>query len=327
MANCDRLFKRMNSNLLLSKENKSELIRIREILRQKIRSFFMEKGLTVKFQTQGSYALNTIIKPYSDSHFDIDDGVYLLYNNDLPYKAATYKKWLHDAVAGHTNSDSNKNKCVRVQYSKGYHVDFTFYHRKHEKTPFLATNNSDWIESDPLMFNKWVREQSNNDSQVFRIIRYLKCWKEHRKVNISGFILTILVVRNISRDERDDIAFKQTMERICQSLRLNYSCTRPTPPVGEELLDPSKRQIILAAFNDLLTFASEAIDENNHLKSSRKWQRCFGSDLFEDGIDEDEVNSIANELKSGRLQSSRIGLLTLNGKDMKVPDNKGFYGR
>src|SRR5687767_4299908 len=91
MANCNNLFQDFNKAIKLDEDNRVNLRTKRNSLRDRINEGFAEikkqktilEALKVTvneeiyFQSQGSYVMDTIIKPQRvDDDYDLDDGVY-----------------------------------------------------------------------------------------------------------------------------------------------------------------------------------------------------------------------------------------------------------
>jgi hypothetical protein len=130
-----------------------------------------------------------------------------------------------EAAENHTEQQpKDKDPCVRVHFKDGYHVDLVIYYKKEFEHPHLAHKRDGWIVSDPKEFMDWFNRQADPDGQLKRIVRYFKAWRDHLRGDMpSGLILTILATTNITFDDRDDIAFLETMKRIHNSLNSSAS--------------------------------------------------------------------------------------------------------
>jgi len=143
-----------------------------------------EKKLTFTKFDQGSYAINTGIKP-KDDDYDIDVGVLFDLTND-EYDSSKLKQLVFDKLDEQHNRTVVFNRpCITVKYSDGYHVDLAIYSdndndyhiawgKKNSKT------NKCWYKSEPKELTSWVKDVSDVDaesSQFRRVVRYLKKWK------------------------------------------------------------------------------------------------------------------------------------------------------
>jgi hypothetical protein len=104
----------------------------------------------------------------------------------------------------------------------------------------------------------------------------------------SGFALTILVTENYQANERDDIAFTNTLRTMYESLEKSFKCWRPTTPkedIFEELAESRKSQF-MDALARLIKNCNKADEETNYKTSSEYLRKEFG-DRFPLGKDED----------------------------------------
>ena len=90
-------------------------------------------------------------------------------------------------------------------------------------------------------------------------------------------VLTILGANHFYKHTRDDISFKETLVLIEAELLRNFKCTRPTTPIGEDLLkDYTGKDDFIKCLGSLISSAKKAIEETNHKKSCEIWQKEFG---------------------------------------------------
>ncbi|WP_105979203.1 nucleotidyltransferase domain-containing protein [Bacillus paralicheniformis] len=195
MADCRTQFNKFHDNIKLKEEN--EVLKDkRDLIIKKLNEKLLEEtNYEFSIFNQGSYAMHTGIKPLNDD-YDIDVGLYFEMDKDNvdPIEA---KKWIHNALEGHTKDVKIKKPCVTVTYAAGYHVDVTVY----------AANNSDgkvylakgkpsskaedkyWDESNPKDLIKTIKENlsdENDRKQFRRVVRYLKRWKDYKFNSVNG---------------------------------------------------------------------------------------------------------------------------------------------
>lgn len=139
---------------------------------------------------QGSYAMKTGIKPV-DRDFDIDVGLRFEIRKS-EYDPVAVKRWVHDAVAGHTQKVELRKSCVTIFYQEQgedlYHVDLAVY-ASADGTDYLAKGKTTsapdqrfWEASDPQGLIKAITGRfTGQDAEQFRrVIRALKRWKDER---------------------------------------------------------------------------------------------------------------------------------------------------
>lgn len=144
-----------------------------------------DKSLTFKKFDQGSYAMNTGIKP-KDDDYDIDVGIIFDIKND-EYDSNKLKKLVFDKLDNQHNRTVEFNRpCITVKYSDGYHFDLAIY-ADNQGDLHIAWGkehsqiNRCWYKSEPKKLTQWVSDVSttSEESEQFRrCVRYLKKWKE-----------------------------------------------------------------------------------------------------------------------------------------------------
>ncbi|WPV66927.1 hypothetical protein [Chitinophaga sp. LS1] len=129
----------------------------------------------------------------------------------------------------------------------------------------------------------WFNEIADANPQIRRLVRYTKAWCDYRefarvdKKMPSGLVLTILVVNNFYSHDRDDIALKETMVNMEYTLSKNFSCGRPTPEQGENLLSSyTNKDYFMKCLSDFISNAKEALKESNGVNACAHWQKNFG---------------------------------------------------
>lgn len=291
MAQCNDLFLEFDEEIKLKSGKKASLRTSRNTLRSKIKSHFKDelKIKAPKFWGQGSYMMNTTLKPI-EGEYDIDDGVYLEHLVDEKEKdwptPRTVHSWVQKAVEGHTDTPTkNKNTCVRVIYKNDYHVDFPIYIKaSNDEYPKLAHLDKGWIYSDPKKLTNWFADHvEDKGSQLKRIVRYIKAWKDKKKSSNkfpSGMILTILAANNfvIGYEDDDDSALIATLQNIQDELNESFSVTRPVFPYEELLNDWSQasEDNFLNKLSDFVKIGQEALEVEDKEITSKKWIRVFG---------------------------------------------------
>lgn len=310
MAVLHKEFITYNKTIKLTTTRKESLKKSRKELRKKMRSWFKEnkpKELQPKFKGQGSFDMNTGVNPiptYNEDgekslKYDLDDGVYFIEKEDEDNQRAinTWHDWVFDSVENHTGEDSiRKTTCVRVVFADGHHIDLPIYY-KNDGTIELAHKSKGWLESDPKEFVEWFNNLKT--SQLERIVRYLKAWKNYREDNNSnlklpsGFELTILAANNYVEDDNDDKSFRETIRKIDTELNKSngFKCIRPTTPKDEDVFidySDTKKDNFLNTLSSLLKDLDRADDEKNFRKASEILRNNQFGDRFPLGEDKDE---------------------------------------
>lgn len=234
MAQIQRYFDEFHKAIALGRFDEEATLRekrdiIRNKLQDKLPAQFEEAGEespSFGFADQGSYALGTGIKPVSGD-YDIDQGLYFdVTENDYP-DPIVLKKRVRDALQGQTKSVAIRRSCVTVFYQREgeeiYHVDLAVYRspdaggapKLAKGKEFSQTENKFWELSDQSGFVEWVRDGFDEDgrSQLRRLIRYMKRWKDERFDSTgngapTGIALTVALRSSFSPHYSDTLARK-----------------------------------------------------------------------------------------------------------------------
>lgn len=340
MANTHDLFKHYNEAIKLSETDRLKLQGARDSLRSRMNNAFMKLNETDRlthelvFQTQGSYIMDTIIKPES-ADFDLDDGVY--FHGPLSEEQRKDTKAFHNIILKAIDKNieieeiQDKSTCVRVKYFSNFqdrdlafHIDLPIYYAENYETPELAHKEEGWVESSPIEFvewferkaasgfeksfliesfktnneyeplTKWFSDIRKNDTQLRKIVRYLKAWADLKKNEMPcGIIMTILAAKNFFPNDRDDIALKNTLVKIKEDLdQNNFTCYRPTPKRDEDLFaktSPEEKEFFKKSLISFIESAEQAIEHPNQKDACSKWQKHLGN-RFPCHLAKDEID-------------------------------------
>ena len=226
MLDLQNEFMDFHDAIKLDDENE-ELIQKREILLKKLKDNISDDAVSFTHFNQGSYAMGTGIKP-KDGDYDIDVGLQFdLSRND--YDPITVKKWVRDALLGHTKSVEIRRSCVTVTYQRQeealYHVDFAVYAaNNNDGELYIAKgkeNSNDenkfWEISCPTELVETLKSRFEGDdrAQFRRIIRYLKKWKDENFSTAgnsapTGISLTVLAYDLFEVEKKTDLMTYKT---------------------------------------------------------------------------------------------------------------------
>jgi hypothetical protein len=327
MANCHQQFIDFNDTVSLTDDRKKRLKKSRAKLRNRVRDDFKENHpneIKPKFASQGSSEMKTSINPIvrivdEDGEektvvkYDTDDGIYFIGALSERKSVKTYHNWIWDAVDGHTSIPPvDKNTCVRTLFSDGHHIDQPIYflEKGTDKHPELAHRSKGWIQSDPREFADWFNQKANDDEQLRRLVKYFKCWCDYQNYSDNarkmptGFVMTIWITDNFSSHVCDDVAMKNTLENIYDSLTNNFECLRPTTPKDEDVVENySYETYFMDKLKSFVESARQAINETNQKNACYKWQKHLGA-RFSCANAKDEDEGAASYAKPAVITSN-----------------------
>lgn len=263
-----------------------------------------EDKLTFTKLDQGSYAMNTGIKPKSDD-YDIDVGI----NFDIKtgdYESHKLKQLVFDTIDKQANRTVEYNRpCITVKYSDGYHVDLAVYANNDDDMRIAwGKKNSEekiWFEADPKGLTKWVGDVSTNATeceQFRRCVRYLKKWKE-LKFSSDGnnappsVGLTIMARKAFLYKADDDLgavlhiaqqiktSFVQVWDNDAAAMLWATSVTLPVQPYKDVFYKMKPKQ--LDNFYNKITDLVEALEaskaNDSEHDASKVLCKAFGDDF------------------------------------------------
>lgn len=300
MADCNSSFKSFYQKIDLTDKRKKDLAEVRDAVRKKIENYFKSelKVSLPTFRQQGSFPIRTAINPL-DGEYDIDYGIYLTHldENDKSEwpKTKDVHGWIMKALDGHTKDGTkDKNNCVRLNYVGNYHIDLPIYSKYLGKKLIARLGEDQWSSSDTKLFEDWFYKNLKDKEDQLRLgIKYFKAWKDNKKVNVPGIVLTILFVEQfVSEKDRDDISLINTASSILNRLKVTRSVLMPVDPFDNPTTNwsDSRWTNFISSLEILVSKGSKAIDEEDSKKSTLLWQNLFG-DRFNVTSENAESNS------------------------------------
>lgn len=303
MANVQPQFEAFHKRIKIDK-SKQLLIDKRETLKKDLESNLEGEGFSViDYILQGSYAINTGIKPF-DGDYDIDVGVVVDVDED--YDPIKLKRSIRDALNKRYKRTVNiRNPCVTVEYLKAekrdYHVDLPIYRQDGTDyylawgKEFASSDNVEWRLSDPkgLVENLNARIEGNSESaQCRRVVKYLKWWRNHVFSSVGNGApvsigLTLQAFEhfdyktNYEGKERDLLALLHVVEAMIASFDWfdRITAEMPVEPYDNVFGRMSRPQMqnFKEKLEKLKTALEKADDEEDAYEAAKLLQKQFGS--------------------------------------------------
>jgi hypothetical protein len=259
------------------------------------------------FQTQGSYAMRTMIQ-LPGKNWDIDDGVYFAASvlkgpRGGEMSALEARQMVRDALddGSFKTKPEVRTKCIRVYYDAGYHVDIPVYRIRIEKSlsgkdiEIVELASMDWTRSDAREVTAWFDAENEKQSpdtengrQLRRLTRDLKKYARSRDSwtasNLSGFGITKLVTECFRGNAaREDEALVTTLRAIRDRLDLNLEIKHPVTP--NEMItkgpDDARAKFLRDKVKDGLE-ALKVLDDPSCTRSQAlaAWDKFYATDYF-----------------------------------------------
>lgn len=302
MADLSSSFLWFSKTITPTKTDISYLRKARRTITEKLRLYFKVNNLpAIRFEGQGSFTMGTIIRS-THNPFDIDIGVYLMGMGNNPAKwhtPETVSQWLVKALNDHTSHRPvNKRKCVRIMYLSRekiiYHVDLPVYIEyinfwDNKRTRIGVMGDDQWSNySNPTGFTRWFNAKCQiNDKdrrQLNRIVQYAKAWKEHKGHDIrfpSGMALTVLLAKNYTPHQREDVAFMETIRKAYNWMNGFFwinDIENPVHPYNDlqAKFSTSQKEAFLSCLGTFVDSAKLAVATKEVTEAKHLWQSQFG---------------------------------------------------
>ena len=153
-----------------------------------------------KMERQGSYALDTLVKPVDDND-EYDADIQIVMNPNPKWGAKDYVLAINRTLAGNkTYADKLrlKTRCVTVDYAGDFHLDVV--PRVIIKGKHYVCNRIDnkFEETDGNGYREWFNEKNRiTDGNLKRVVRLLKYLRDHKNSFTAKSILLTTLAGNM----------------------------------------------------------------------------------------------------------------------------------
>lgn len=320
-----------------------------DLITPKVEAAFKEEGYEIDSNfLQGSLATHTGVIPLDDD-YDIDRAIAIT-KDSSPDNPVDPKKIVKNVLLEHGFKEPKiKKPCVTADYkNKPIHIDYPIYRVDDSDNYQLAVgkensdeNNRSWSETDPKELLDWITSEknhqslladdltSNEKSQFYRLVRYIKRWRDERygsesqRKKVFSIALTVMFKESFNpcvddNGKADDHqGLKDTLDVILNrssyfisegNEKYSISVSLPVTPYKDIFSENSKAvgTLLKTRFEKLLDVLKE-VDEKETLKEKTELlQKQFGEDF---PIAEDS-SSKKNE---GRVAATTSGFVGVSG--------------
>src|SRR4051812_33043663 len=127
MADVQGLFERFHRDIRTYYEINGTLRDKKDIILDRVKKHLAANSRpTCEPFIQGSYKMKVGILALEGTEYDIDVGLRFSFSENA-HTAEQVRRWVFEAVDGHTEKVEQKPSCIRVIYKEGYHVDLVSY--------------------------------------------------------------------------------------------------------------------------------------------------------------------------------------------------------
>jgi hypothetical protein len=207
-------------------------------------------GLVVEKIKQGSWAHRTIIKPKKGVEFDADFLLKMVEQPDWHDTPALYGDAVYNALTDDGTYAKQprecKDRCVRVVYADGYHVDIVPFVVRADGSGWIVNSranggNGEWERTDPTGYTKWIKGKDElaggNLRETVRLLKYLR---DHRGwyADTKSVILTTVVGEQVTAAKKATSPgcyadVPTTLLTVTESLAAYLDANAAPPPIED----------------------------------------------------------------------------------------------
>lgn len=318
MADVQSLFERFHRDIRTYYEINEKLRSKKTIIVRRIQDHLKRNERpTCQEYIQGSYKMKVGILALEGAEYDIDVGLRFSFD-ESKYTAEEVRRWVFEAVDGHTDKVEEKTPCIRVTYADGYHVDLVCYawwdNAAGVEQHRLAHKEDGWRPADPPRLVQYVKDArtpfegtedvATSTDQFRRVVRYLKRWNDNAirgesNDKPSGLALVLLTNQHLTAPAKtwdgvpDDRLAVERVARAAAETVGRISAIKPTPE-GEDMFGRISDTGMTELKNRFATLRDVLIDAQREPKASEACKRLkevFGDDFPCPSSDEEEKRS------------------------------------
>ena len=250
-------------------------------------------------EPQGSYALETLIKPVADNdEYDADIQVVMDYNTD--WEPKDYITAVHDALkadANYVDKLHRKTRCVTVDYAGEFHLDVVpriTVNRRGKENHYICNYRDNAFEpTDGTGYRDLFNEKNwITGGNLKRVVRLIKFKRDHKgNYTAKSIMFTTLAIMVIHPSDKGGEHVKSVADTLVTVLtRIDaYLQRHPSMPDIRNPVLPSENfnrhwdQRKYANFRNKIhiysKIAREAKESEDKDDSVKLWRRLFGDDF------------------------------------------------
>jgi hypothetical protein len=252
----------------------------------------------ISYESQGSWAHKTIIRPLPDREFDAD--LLVVIEAVSGWDAADYVDELYkkfSALETYKDKVRRYSHCITIEYAKERRIDLApcikgrLYPDKYE---VCNRTTNEFESSSPIAYTDWVVARNaiaggNDLRKATRLVKYLRDIKGN--FTCPSFLLTTILGNQIYETDKGSSNFadlptslKTLLGRLDDWLQANSIAPIVRNPVlWDEVQSTGWNETKYSNFRDKINlyrgWIDEAYDEEDREESIGKWRRVFGDDF------------------------------------------------
>ena len=241
-------------------------------------------------ERQGSYALDTIIKPVRGGEFDAD--ILLFMKHARSKRAPDYIDEIYACLHGNPDLADKlrkKTRCVTVKYAGDFSLDVVPCIAQGDQRRICNRESEQFEPTDGTGYREWFNVKTDvTNGHLKGTVRLLKYLRDHKdNFEVPSVLLTTLVGHSVHVNERGKRFnnLPDTLQTVSRRMNAFLQSVPRRPRLRNPALrserfdrhwnDNDFRNFLekFKAYNDLI---NDAYAETDPQASLRKWQRLFG---------------------------------------------------
>lgn len=186
-----------------------------------------------RIDAQGSYGLDTLIKPVADND-EYDADIQVVMNPNPSWEPRDYLAALYDTLSRNTDHAGKiklRTRCVTIDYAGEFHLDAVPRITK-EAGHFICNGASNELEpTDGTGYRDWFSDKSRvTRVNLKRVVRLLKYLRDHQGNYVAKSILITTLAGNAIREtDRGTEAVRTVANTLTTVLTRMDDCLQQNP--------------------------------------------------------------------------------------------------
>ncbi len=245
-----------------------------------------------KMERQGSYALETLIRPVDDND-EYDADIQIVMNPNGQWRATDYLNAVYETLKQNGNySDklSRKSRCVTIDYAGDFHLDVVPRVTSRGRVRICNRSTNKFEPTDGNGYRDWFNEKNRiTGGNLKRVVRLLKRLRDHKNnYTAKSILLTTLAGNSIRPGDEGAQAVSTVADTLVTVLtRMDAKLQRQpnmpevrNPALPSETFNRHWDQRRYANFRDRVhshaLTARQAREESSIEDAIKVWQKLFG---------------------------------------------------
>ena len=277
-----------------------------------------------KMERQGSYALDTLIKPVDDND-EYDADIQIVMNPNPQWEPKDYVLAINRTLLGNkTYADKLrlKTRCVTVDYAGDFHLDVVPRVTSGSKHYVCNRIDNKFEETDGNGYREWFNGKNRiTGGNLKKVVRLLKYLRDHKNsFTAKSILLTTLAGSMIRESDKGTAAVStvaDTLETVLSRMD-NYLQQHPNMPEIKNPVLPTENfnrhwdQRKYANFRNRVQSYAEtakrAKAEPSAEKAVKFWQELFGDSFGKGGSSGSGSGESGNRARQSPSRSARTPL-------------------